>query len=53
MKKTYSVYFDTYETIDELRSYLGSTETVRNILLNVEGKSNIWNVNAEREFLEE
>ena len=77
VKKAYPAYFDTYDHIDELRTYLDkipnlycvgrngqhrynnldhsmctSFETVNNILNNVEDKSNIWNVNTEKEYHE-
>ncbi len=78
VKKAYPAYFDTYENIDELRSYLDtipnlfcvgrngqhrynnldhsmctSFEAVKDILNGVTDKSNVWNVNTEKEYHEE
>jgi len=77
VKKAYPAYFDTYDHIDELRSYLDtienlycvgrngqhrynnidhsmctSFEAVNNIFSNISDKSNIWNVNTEKEYHE-
>ena len=77
VKKAYPAYFDTYEHMDELRTYLDSItnlycvgrngqhrynnidhsmctafEAVRNILSGRTDKSNIWNVNTEKEYHE-
>ena len=77
VKKAYPAYFDTYDRIDDLRTYLDtienlfcvgrngqhrynnldhsmctSFETVKNILNGVTDKSNIWNVNTEKEYHE-
>ncbi|MBR5046535.1 NAD(P)/FAD-dependent oxidoreductase [Candidatus Saccharibacteria bacterium] len=77
VKKAYPAYFDTYESIDELRSYLDEIpnlycvgrngqhrynnidhsmctafEAVKNIISGVVDKSNVWNVNTEKEYHE-
>ena len=78
VKKAYPAYFDTYEQIDDLRSYLDtihnlfcvgrngqhrynnidhsmctSFEAVKNIVHGITDKTNIWNVNTEKEYHEE
>lgn len=78
VKKAYPAYFDTYDSIDELRDYINtipnlfcvgrngqhrynnldhsmctSFEAVKNILTGVTDKSNVWNVNTEKEYHEE
>lgn len=78
VKKAYPAYFDTYDDIDTLISYLNtienlycvgrngqhrynnidhsmmtSFEAVKNILSGNKDKSNIWNVNTEKEYHEE
>ena len=77
VKKAYPAYFDTYNEMDSLRSWLDtipnlycvgrngqhrynnidhsmatSFEAVKNILGGVADKSNIWNVNTEKEYHE-
>ena len=78
VKKAYPAYFDTYDKMDDLITYLNrfenlycvgrngqhrynnidhsmmtSFETVSNILNGTKDKSNIWNVNTEKEYHEE
>lgn len=78
VKKAYPAYFDTYNRIDELITWLNtipnlycvgrngqhrynnidhsmctSFEAVKNILQGIKDKSNIWNVNTEKEYHEE
>lgn len=78
VKKAYPAYFDTYDSIDELRNYINtipnlfcvgrngqhrynnldhsmctSFEAVKNVLTGVTDKSNVWNVNTEKEYHEE
>ena len=78
VKKAYPAYFDTYEHMDTLRTYLDSIpnlfcvgrngqhrynnldhsmctsfEAVKNILAGKTDKSNVWNVNTEKEYHEE
>ena len=75
VKKAYPAYFDTYNEMDSMRSWLDtipnlycvgrngqhrynnidhsmatSFEAVKNILGGVADKSNIWNVNTEKEY---
>lgn len=77
VKKAYPAYFDTYQHIDQLISYLNSIpnlycvgrngqhrynnmdhsmctsfEAVKDILTGTSDKSNIWNVNIEKEYHE-
>ncbi len=77
VKKAYPAYFDTYEYMDDLRSYLDkipnlfcvgrngqhrynnldhsmctSFEAVKNIMSGSTDKSNIWEVNTEKEYHE-
>ena len=77
VKKAYPAYFDTYNRIDELISYLNGFEnlycvgrngqhrynnmdhsmltainTAKAIKDNVTDKTNIWNVNTEKEYYE-
>ena len=77
VKKAYPAYFDTYEHMDDLRSYIDKIpnlfcvgrngqhrynnldhsmctafEAVKNILAGVTDKSNIWDVNTEKEYHE-
>ena len=77
VKKAYPAYFDTYENMDDLRSYIDKIpnlfcvgrngqhrynnldhsmctafEAVKNILAGVTDKSNIWDVNTEKEYHE-
>lgn len=77
VKKAYPAYFDTYNEIDTLISYINqidnlycvgrngqhrynnldhsmitSFETVKNIINNQKDKTNIWNVNTEKEYHE-
>ena len=77
VKKAYPAYFDTYDEMDKVVSYLSgfenlycvgrngqhrynnidhsmvtSFETVHNILNQVRDRSNIWNVNTDKEYLE-
>ncbi len=78
VKKAYPAYFDTYDNIDELITYINqyenlycvgrngqhrynnmdhsmvtSFETIKNILNHSKDKTNIWNVNTEKEYHEE
>ena len=78
VKKAYPAYFDTYDSMDELRNYINtipnlfcvgrngqhrynnldhsmctSFEAVKNILAGITDKSNVWNVNTEKEYHEE
>ena len=78
VKKAYPAYFDTYDRIDEIISYLDgfdnlycvgrngqhrynnmdhsmetSFQTVDNILSGRKDKTNIWNVNTEKDYHEE
>jgi protoporphyrinogen oxidase len=78
VKKAYPAYFDTYDRIDEVISYLDgfdnlycvgrngqhrynnmdhsmetSFQTVDNILSGRKDKTNIWNVNTEKDYHEE
>lgn len=77
VKKAYPAYFDTYEHIDDVISYINkidnlycvgrngqhrynnidhsmctSFEAVNNIVNGIKDKSNIWNVNTEKEYHE-